>query len=83
MEIIPPDNAELRSNAAQLRSLADEVRSVAERLERSADVEGFAGPAAERFREATNDRVIQLRYAATDFDDLSVVVTQDSAGPIG
>lgn len=80
MEIVPPDSAALRSHGAQLRAVADDVRSVAERLERSAQVDGFTGPAAERLREATAARVTRLRSAAQDFDDLSVVVTQNSAG---
>ncbi len=80
MEVTPPDSAALRSHGAQLRTLADDVRTVAERLERSADLEGFTGPAAERFRDSMAERASRLRRVAHDFDDLSQVVNQDSAG---
>ena len=78
MEFPQGDSPELRSHGAQLRAIAEDVRRIAEQLERQAEIEGFSGPAAERFRENTASRVTRLKGIAHDFDDLSSVVTQNS-----
>jgi hypothetical protein len=59
-----PDPAAMRAAARQLVSGADRLRGSAAAVSGHVDAMAYAGPAADRFRAATGDRVAVLRLAA-------------------
>jgi hypothetical protein len=75
------DSPALRSHGAQLREAADRLEALAASLSRRVEtMTEFHGPAADRLRAATADRVQRLRASAREIQDLADVVVQDGAG---
>ncbi len=69
----------MRATADRLRASADEVRSlVASTGDRVAGM-SYAGPAADRFRSATGERVAQLNATAARMDELGARLMAEAA----
>lgn len=64
-----PDATAMRAAAQRLRAGADRLRVNAATIAGNVDAMAFAGPAADRFRAATSNRLTTLRSAAEQLDD--------------
>jgi hypothetical protein len=64
-----PDANAMRTAAARLRAGADRLRVHAATIAGNVGAMAYAGPAANRFRAATDDRVTALQSAAAQLDD--------------
>lgn len=69
----------MRATADRLRATADEIRAVGASIGRRVEGMTYAGPAADRFRSATGERVAQLNAAAGRMDDLGAWLLAEAA----
>lgn len=69
----------MRSGAEQLRIRADRLRAYASEVATHIDSMTFAGPAADRFRTQTTERLIRLRAAAARLDEGASALVRSAA----
>jgi hypothetical protein len=74
MDLTPHDSPELRSHGAVLRTAAADLERVIARIERSVEIPGYRGPAADRLRADMSERVRRLRHAARELNEVAELV---------
>jgi uncharacterized protein YukE len=65
------DPAAMREQAALVRAAAESIDNTTDRLRQDMDALVFEGPAAERLREASLERITRARHLTTELQSLA------------